>query len=104
MLALPATQQPSDQISVPVLVAVGADDNLFCTGVTAYNCDSAAPVQAFESQYYSPAAHLKVVTIPGIGHDLALSTTAPITDAGAFHPFWNDTRTGQLEIFTAPVR
>jgi hypothetical protein len=23
---------------------------------------------------------------------------------GAFHPFWNDTRTGQLEIFTATVR
>lgn len=81
MLALPATQQPSDQISVPVLVAVGADDNLFCTGVTAYNCDSAASVQAFESQYYSPAAHLKVVTIPVTGHDLALSATAPITDA-----------------------
>jgi alpha-beta hydrolase superfamily lysophospholipase len=81
MLALPAAQQPSDQISVPVLVVVGTDDNLFCTGVTAYNCDSAASVQDFESQYYSPAAHLKVVTIPGTGHDLALSTTAPITDA-----------------------
>jgi pimeloyl-ACP methyl ester carboxylesterase len=81
MLALPATQQPSDQISVPVLVAIGADDNLFCTGVTAYNCDSAASVQAFESQYYSPAAHLRVVTIPDTGHDLALSATAPITDA-----------------------
>jgi pimeloyl-ACP methyl ester carboxylesterase len=80
MLALPAARQPSDQISVPVLVAVGADDNLFCTGVTAYNCDSAASVQAFESQYYSPAAHLKVVTIRGTGHDLALSATAPITD------------------------
>ncbi|MGD0701445.1 MAG: alpha/beta fold hydrolase [Trebonia sp.] len=81
MLALPAAQQASDQISVPVLVAVGADDNLFCTGVTAYNCDSAASVRAFESRYYPPAAHLTVVTIPGTGHDLALSTTAPITDA-----------------------
>ena len=81
MLALPASQQPSDQISVPVLVVVGADDNLFCTGVTAYNCASAASVQAFESQFYSPAAHLRVVTIPDTGHALALSTTAPITDA-----------------------
>jgi alpha-beta hydrolase superfamily lysophospholipase len=81
MLALPPDQQPSDQISVPVLVAVGADDNLFCTGVTVYNCDRAASVQAFESQYYSPAAHLTLVTIPGTGHDLALATTAPITDA-----------------------
>jgi pimeloyl-ACP methyl ester carboxylesterase len=81
MLALPASQQPSDQISVPVLVVVGADDNLFCTGVTAYNCASAASVQSFESQFYSPAAHLRVVTIPDTGHALALSTTAPITDA-----------------------
>ena len=28
-----------------------------------------------------PAAHLKVAVIPSTGHDLALSTTAPITDA-----------------------
>jgi alpha-beta hydrolase superfamily lysophospholipase len=77
----PPAGQPSAQISVPVLVIVGADDNIFCTGVTAYNCASAASVRNFESQYYSPAAHLKVVVIPDTGHDLALSTTAPITDA-----------------------
>jgi hypothetical protein len=49
--------------------------------VTAYNCASAASVQSFESQYYAPAAHLKVAVIPHTGHDLALSTTAAITDA-----------------------
>jgi hypothetical protein len=38
-------------------------------------------VQSFESQYYSPQAHLKVAVIPDTGHDLALSTTAPVTDA-----------------------
>jgi pimeloyl-ACP methyl ester carboxylesterase len=81
MLTLPAAQQPSDQISVPVLVIVGADDNLFCTAVTVYDCASPASVRAFESQFYSPAAHLKLVTIPDTGHALALSTTAPITDA-----------------------
>jgi hypothetical protein len=27
------------------------------------------------------SAHLKVVVIPDTGHDLALSTTAPLTDA-----------------------
>ena len=80
-LAQPAAQQPSYQINVPVLVVVGAEDNIFCAGVTAYNCTSAASVQSYESQYYSPAAHLKVAVIPGTGHDLALSTTAPITDA-----------------------
>ena len=81
MLGLPASQQPSDQISAPVLVVVGADDNLFCTGVTVYNCASPASVRAYESQFYSPAAHLRVVTVPDTGHALALSTTAPITDA-----------------------
>jgi pimeloyl-ACP methyl ester carboxylesterase len=66
---------------VPVLVVVGADDNIFCTGVTAYNCASAASVRSYESRYYPAAAHLKVVVIPDTGHDLALSTTAPLTDA-----------------------
>ena len=81
MLGLLASQQPSDQISAPVLVVLGADDNLFCTGVTVYNCAGPASVRAYESQFYSPAAHLKLVAVPDTGHALALSTTAPITDA-----------------------
>ena len=81
ILAEPPTEQPSYQITVPVLVVVGEYDNLFCDGVTAYNCASPASVRSFESQFYSPDAHLKVVVIPGTGHDLALSTTAPLTDA-----------------------
>ena len=64
-----------------MLVVVGADDNLFCAGVTAYNCADPESVSSFESQYYPPVAHLKVMVIPDTGHDLALSTTAPATDA-----------------------
>jgi pimeloyl-ACP methyl ester carboxylesterase len=79
--SVPPAQQPSAQITVPVLVIVGEDDNIFCTGVTAYNCASIASVRSFEAQYYPPQAHLKVLVIPGTGHDLALSTTAPLTDA-----------------------
>jgi pimeloyl-ACP methyl ester carboxylesterase len=81
IISEPAAQQPSYQIDVPVLSVVGQNDNLFCTGVTVYNCAHPDTVRAFESQYYSPAAHLKVVVIPGTGHALALSTTAPLTDA-----------------------
>jgi pimeloyl-ACP methyl ester carboxylesterase len=77
----PAAGQPSVQVNVPVLVVVGEYDNFFCDGVTVYNCASPASVQSFESQYYPPEAHLKVAVIPDTGHDLALSTTAPITDA-----------------------
>jgi hypothetical protein len=36
---------------------------------------------AADGPYYAPAAHLKVVVIPDTGHALALSTTAPLTDA-----------------------
>jgi pimeloyl-ACP methyl ester carboxylesterase len=78
---LPPSGQPSAQITVPVLSVVGEDDNLFCVGVTVYDCSKPQTVQNFESQYYSPAAHLKVVVIPNTGHDLALSTTAAATDA-----------------------
>ena len=81
ILGEPPAQQPSYQINVPVLSVVGEDDNLFCTGVTAYNCASQQSVRSFESQYYPPVAHLRLVVIPGTGHDLALSTTAPLTDA-----------------------
>ena len=51
LLTEPPAQQPSDQITVPVLVVVGADDAPFCAGVTACNCASTASVQSFESQY-----------------------------------------------------
>lgn len=81
ILGEPPADQPSYQISVPVLSVVGEDDSLVCTGVTAYNCADPASVKAFEAQYYSPQAHLKVVVIPDTGHDLALSTTTPLTDA-----------------------
>jgi alpha-beta hydrolase superfamily lysophospholipase len=79
-LAEPAAQQPSSQVSVPVLLVDGAEDNIFCAGVTAYNCTSPASVRAYESQFYAAAPSLTVVTIPDTGHDLALSTTAPLTD------------------------
>ena len=81
IIGAPPAQQPSYQINVPVLSVVGEDDALFCTGVTEYNCASTKSVQSFESQYYAPGAHLRVVVIPNTGHDLALSTTAPLTDA-----------------------
>jgi alpha-beta hydrolase superfamily lysophospholipase len=81
IIGLPPAQQPSYQITVPVLSVAGEDDALFCAGVTDYDCASAQSVRSFESSYYSPDAHLKVVIIPDTGHDLALSTTAPVTDA-----------------------
>jgi pimeloyl-ACP methyl ester carboxylesterase len=81
IVSLPPQQQPTYQITVPALSVVGEDDALFCAGVTVYNCADPPSVQSFESQFFPPGAHLKVVVIPDTGHDLALSTTAPATDA-----------------------
>lgn len=81
LFRLAPTQAPSYQITVPTLSISGAEDFFHCPGVTAYDCNNPASVQAFESQYYQPAAHLQVVLIPSTGHVLALSQTAPATDA-----------------------
>lgn len=81
IVGLPPAQQPTAQITVPALEVAGADDQLFCAGVTVYDCAEPRSVQSYESQFYPPSAHLRVVVIPDTGHDLALSTTAPATDA-----------------------
>lgn len=81
LFSLPPTQAPSYQITVPTLSVSGAEDFFHCPGVAYYDCTDTSSVRAFESQYYQPAAHLQVVMIPSTGHDVVLSTTAPITDA-----------------------
>lgn len=73
------------QIRVPVLLVVGQKDFVMCDGVTKYDCTRPGTVRAFESAYYPPEARLQVATVPLTGHDLALSTTAPATDAVMLH-------------------
>lgn len=75
------SESPTQQITVPVLLVAGQFDNFYCQGVTQYNCDDPASVQQYESLFYSPQADLQIAIVPGTGHDLALSTTAPVTDA-----------------------
>jgi pimeloyl-ACP methyl ester carboxylesterase len=81
IVSLPPAQALSQKITVPVLAVVGQYDASYCVGAIAFNCDEPSTVQAFESQYYPPQAHVKVVIIPETGHSLALATTAPFTDA-----------------------
>jgi pimeloyl-ACP methyl ester carboxylesterase len=76
----PALPTPMD-FTVPVLLVSGQRDKGQCVNVTQYNCTDPASVLAFESQFYRPETGLTVKTIPDTGHDLALSTTAPATDA-----------------------
>ncbi|MFG2007413.1 alpha/beta hydrolase [Spirillospora sp. NPDC048911] len=76
----PPLPAPMD-IRVPVLLVSGRRDRGQCVNVTQYDCADPASVARWESQYYPPEARLTVTMIPGTGHDLALSTTAPVTDA-----------------------
>jgi pimeloyl-ACP methyl ester carboxylesterase len=80
-VTLPPSQAITRGITVPVLLVDGQEDDFFCVGVTAYNCADPASVLSFERQYFPPQAHLQVAIIPNTGHDLALSTTAAVTDA-----------------------
>lgn len=81
LLGDPPSQSPTQGITVPVLIAVGQNDILLCQDVTQYSCGNHASVLSYESPFFPPQAHLQVVTVPQTGHDLALSTTAPATDA-----------------------
>jgi hypothetical protein len=72
-------------ITVPVLLVAGAEDRLFCVGVTQYHCADPESVRAYESQFFLPEARLAVRIIPATGHSLALATTAPATTATMLH-------------------
>lgn len=77
-LATVADQPPasaSQQIHVPVFLAVGQNDLLFCDG-TAPSCADSATVIARESQYYSSAAHLQAYVLPSAGHSINLHLNA----------------------------
>ncbi|MGP3970375.1 alpha/beta hydrolase [Streptomyces sp. 6N223] len=75
----PPPAYPHD-IGVPTLLVVGAEDAAYCQGATEFDCDDPGTVHAFESLYYTPETPLTVETVPGTGHVLALSTTAPVTN------------------------
>jgi pimeloyl-ACP methyl ester carboxylesterase len=65
----------SQRIHVPILVAVGQYDNLFCLGT--FSCTNKESVRNYETVYYSPQAQLQLVVIPQAGHDLNLQLNAP---------------------------
>lgn len=78
-LALPALPpgpaNPTDEITAPVLLLVGQEDYLECEG-SSLDCANLQALQAFEAPYFASAASLTVLSVPGTGHDLALSPTA----------------------------
>ncbi|MBP2323976.1 pimeloyl-ACP methyl ester carboxylesterase [Kibdelosporangium banguiense] len=59
-------------INVPVLIANGTDDTLFC----AFACAGESELRTAEAPYFSPAAQLTVHLTPHAGHSVALSEHA----------------------------
>jgi pimeloyl-ACP methyl ester carboxylesterase len=73
----PPAQSPSLQITVPVLLVIGQEDNIFCKP-DAIDCSSAQSVLQAEGPYYSPQALLQVVVVPNCGHDINLHYTGSL--------------------------
>lgn len=87
----------SYQVDVPVLSVIGDRDRIFCDDPSC----SAAGTTDREYQYFSPAARLKIVTIPASGHDINLHKQAP-----AFHAIaaaWSALNVGIDTRFPAPL-
>ncbi|TWP53392.1 alpha/beta hydrolase [Lentzea tibetensis] len=73
LVALAFTGPLSRGINVPVLLANGDRDTLFC----AFHCSTESTLLTAEAPYFSPAAQLDVFLLPGAGHSLALALAAP---------------------------
>ena len=65
----------SRDMNVPVLLAVGERDAIFC-GLLARDCSSAEAVRKGEAPYFSRAAELSTYVLPGSGHSMALHKNA----------------------------
>jgi pimeloyl-ACP methyl ester carboxylesterase len=71
---IPAAADPavSKAVSVPVLAAVGENDQLFCGGPLSFPCTDYHAIIRNEQSFYSPAAQLEGYVLPGAGHVLNL--------------------------------
>jgi pimeloyl-ACP methyl ester carboxylesterase len=83
----------SQQIQVPVLIAVGRYDRFFCAGSPLIDCTNPSTVQRYEAPFYAPAATLQVVIIDNAGHDINLQQNAPTWFAQAIS--WAEQKVGQ---------
>ncbi|GAA4030769.1 alpha/beta hydrolase [Allokutzneria multivorans] len=67
----------SRRINVPVLLAMGEKDSVFC-GLLASDCSSAAGLRQGEDFYYSPEAKLRTFVLPNYGHSINYAPNAPL--------------------------
>ena len=72
----PPATNPSINVDVPVLLATGVHDSLFCGGQV--SCSSSSQIVANETPYWPNAPRLDVALVPRAGHDVNLHRTAPL--------------------------
>jgi alpha-beta hydrolase superfamily lysophospholipase len=72
----PPATNPSIDVDVPVLLATGEHDSLFCGGQV--SCESTSEVRANEAPYWPNAPRFDVALVPRAGHDVNLHRTAPL--------------------------
>jgi alpha-beta hydrolase superfamily lysophospholipase len=66
----------SNQLDVPVLLAVGSEDKAFCSATLA--CDNAADILARESSHFASEACLEAVVQPDAAHAINLHPNADV--------------------------
>jgi pimeloyl-ACP methyl ester carboxylesterase len=76
VVALGFTSPLSRLITAPTLLLDGSRDALFCAGLLASDCSSAAALKTDEAPFFSSQAELQTYVQAGAGHDVALSLNA----------------------------
>lgn len=73
---VPAGDNISNLVTMPVLVVNGQQDAIFCYQPLVFDCSNAAVVTANEAPFYTNSPSFTVVTVPESGHDLTLHRSA----------------------------
>lgn len=82
------------QIDVPVFLAMGQQDLLFCDALL--SCANSAAILARENPHYSPEACLEAVVQPNSGHSINLHYNASVWYNAALE--WADRRVGTKDV------
>jgi len=74
--AFSAANALTPNIKVPVFIAMGQDDTLFCDETAGLSCASGTAVKAREQSHFSAKAQLQTYVLPASGHDMNLHRNA----------------------------
>jgi pimeloyl-ACP methyl ester carboxylesterase len=97
------TSAITDQITAPVLIIDGQDDQIICgaqAGGGTYDCSSGTAIAQQEAPFYAPAVQLHSCVVPGSGHVISLALNHVVQEADAVT--WSLGYVGQLDRAAPP--